>query len=98
MSRHNDNVFKLSIPHDFVLAPSKYIYDLTGKTEYGIFTKKRIKKNETIGQYTGVVFKSPDIDTHEALFFRCYKRDCKEGSFLLKNDRYNMLIQNEKNN
>ena len=95
MSRHNDNVFKLSIPHDFVLAPSKYIYDLTGKTEYGIFTKKRIKKNETIGQYTGVVFKSPDIDTHEALFFRCYKRDCKEGSFLLKNDRYNMLIQNE---
>ena len=52
------------------------------------------RKNGT-SQYTGVVFKSPDIDTHEALFFRCYKRDCKEGSFLLKNDRYNMLIQNE---
>jgi len=85
--KHNDHVFKLSIPHEFVLAPSKYIYDLTGKTEYGIFTKKHIKKNEIMGQYTGVVFKSPDSDTHEA--------DCKEGSFLLKNDRYSMLIQDE---
>jgi hypothetical protein len=92
--KHNDNVFKLSIPTDFVLAPSKYIYELTRKTEYGIFTKLHIKKNEILGQYKGVVFISPDNDTHEALFHRCYERDCKEGSFLLKNDRYSMLIEN----
>ena len=89
---HNDNVFKLSIPDDFALAPSKYIYDLTGKTEYGIFTKKKIKKNQIIGSYTGITFISKDNDTYDDLFRRCYERNCREGSFLMKNDKYDMLV------
>lgn len=93
--KHNDNVFKLSIPNDFALAPSKYIYDLTGKTEYGIFTKKKIKKNQLIGTYTGITFIPKDNDTYDGLFRRCYERDCKEGSFLMKNDKYDMFINNK---
>lgn len=92
--KHNDDVFTLTIPDTFALAPSKYIKT---SNEYGIFTKKKIKKGETIGVYTGVVcFMETKKKSYEDMYRSCYSKYCKNGSFLLKNDRYDMAIGGKK--
>lgn len=90
--RYNDDLFTLSIPDAYALAPSKYI-----KNEYGIFTKREIKANETIGVYKGIVcFMETKKKSYDDLFRSCYSKYCKQGSYLLKNDRYDICVKKNK--
>jgi hypothetical protein len=86
---HNDDIFTMSIPHGYTLAPSKYI-----KNEYGVFTKTKIKKNDIIGTYEGIVcFMQTKKKNYDDLYRACYSKYCQHhGSYLLKSDKYDISV------
>lgn len=92
--KHNDDVFTYSIPNDYALAPSKYIS--SSSKQNGIFTKVPIKKNQVIGVYKGVTcLLESRMKPYDEMYRSCY-RCCKHGSFLLRNDSYDMFVSNNK--